>query len=611
MADAQARSQARVRLRRELRRRLTSRAARRRRRVQCLASALSWPLLLIATVWIVVQLGFRPVRINRPLDDRPWWLILIRDDALRHLTAAELTLSRRGMEHSRDLLLARITTRIDAAEKAGAPPVYTEWLRLRACLWCHDPARQDSKRLPPEALHHLAALRRLQPEQPAWEFLSGAAAAVEDRVDKGIRMMDAAIARPEPFCAPVLPEPWRWFAQPVVGDPIHELGLVFYACRVISDEVVAAAREGDDQRADELLALLSRMACKFSEGEWLPLGAKQPARNVSLGWLAALSTPLLAKHGALRDLRPSDPDRWAAVTRLNMWQFRVESYVSSASLGAVSHGWGLLPVFCWRWAAIALLVAIGVVSAYSLACAARRRFRAPGPRALDLALAGHPVTDAILLLVAVGGGVTAGVLWNRAHWLLMDVPFWACYDCWLASSVDFIPGRSRVVSALVAAFAAAPIAVAVLYLIREAWRRWRLGRLARRAGSGIWDRPVRAPRLARAAGWGALPRIMLASAVLAVLLTTGWQQSRTGRHQLDLLLWPAASAEMVTEDELAHMDTADVIASVVSARNLDEAIHRIPSIVTREVAGHLSHDQKDPAEAAFWGKVKLSWDSHD
>lgn len=610
MADAQVCREARVRLRRELRRRLTSRAARRRRRVQCVVSALSWPLLLAAAVWIIVQLGFRPVRINRPLDDRPWWLVLIRDDALRHLTAAELTLSRRGMGHDRDLLLARITPRIDAAEKAGAPLVYTEWLRLRACLWTRDPARRDSRRLPPEALHHLAALRRLQPEQPAWEFLSGAAAAAEGRVDQGIRTMGTAVARPEPFCAPVLPEPWRWFAQPVIADPMHELGLVFTACRVISDEVVAAAREGDGQRANELLALLSRMACKFSEGEWLPLGAEQPAKDVSLGWLAALSTPLLAKHGALRDLRPSDPDRWAAVTRLNMWQFRVESHVSSASLGAVSHGWGLPPVFYWRRAAIALLMITGLVTAYPLACAARRHPRRPGPRALDLALAGHPVTDAILLLVAVGGGVTTGVLWNRAHWLLIDVPFWACYDCWLVS-VDFIPGRSRVVSALVTALAAGPVAIALLYLVREAWGRWRLGRLARRAGSGIWDRPVRAPRVGWAVGCGALPRIMLASAVLAVFLTAGWQQNRTAYHQLDLLLWPTASAEMLTEDELAHMGAADVIASVVSARDLDEAIRRTPSIVTREVAGYLSYDRKDPAEAAFWEKVRDAWDADD
>ncbi len=611
MADAQVCKEARTRLRRELRRRLTSRAARRRRRVQSVVSAISWPLLLVAAVWIVVQLGFRPVRINHPLDDEPWWLILIRDDAVRHLTAAELTLSRRSMEHSRDLLLARITPRIDAAEKAGAPPVYTEWLRLRACLWCHDPARRGSKRLPPEALHHLAALRRLQPEQPAWEFLSGAAAAVEGRVDRGIRTMGAAVARPEAFCAPVLPEPWRWFAQPVAAEPIYELGLVFHACRVISDEAVAAAREGDDERADELLALLSRMAAKFSEGEWLPLGTKQPARDISLGWLAAVDTALLAKHRALRDLRPSDPDRWAALARLNVWQFRVESCVSSASLGAVVHGWGLLPVFCWRRATIALLVAIGLVAAYPLACAARRRSRRPRPRALDLALVGHPVTDAILLLVAVGGGVTAGVLWNRTHRLLIDVPFGVCYDCWLACSVDFIPGRSRVVSAFVAALAAAPIAIAALCLVREAWGRWRLGRLARRAESGIWDRPARAPRLARAVAWGALPRTMLASAVLAVLLTAGWQQSRTGGHQLDLLLWPAASTEMVAEDEFAHMDTTHVIASVVSARDLDEAIRRTPSIVTREVAGHLSRDRKDLAEAAFWEKVKLSWDSHE
>ncbi|MBM3476303.1 MAG: hypothetical protein FJX75_23775 [Armatimonadetes bacterium] len=593
--DAEKRRQARARLRQVLRRRLTSQSARRRRKALVWMSAASALVLGAALVWGVIQVGMPAPKLDDP-PPRPWWPVLIRDDALRHMTAAELAFSRQMLRAENEWLDVALEEAAKA-ERAGAPAAYVAWLRLRAFRYPTGPGGRYGP-MPSSIREQLTRLRRLEPDEPFWELLWGAALIRVGEVEAGKACVKHSLAQPEPYSVPALPTPWRWWAEPLPSSELYDLYLLDPACLLLAQEAVEAGQQGRVGQARHKLELLRRLELKLAQTQrrWVAggsdWGASEPA---SLGWGAEAG---FLYELALRRLLKQDRRAWRDMAHLAMYQRCAVDSISRSPISPMASGWGRVPTGYWRRAALVLGAALLLACGWAVRPWAHLRMRKRNARLTDLVVRGTTGADVCCLAAGVAAAIVAGWVWHRVGYQLATVPFGMC-DCWLYG-IKCIRMRSDLLYGGILAVAMSPPALAALLTGLEIAGAWRFRRLCRRAGSGVWDRPLVRPPMLPVMMRGAIPRTLLALALAAFLATAAWQQRTTDIRSLDRAIWPGASASIMAEEVSRVMHVREATLAILAARSVEEAIEATPSALLESPSSVLAERSKDPVEKAYW-----------
>ncbi len=565
------RKQARGRLRREVRLRITSPEARRQRRLLAVCGVICWPILVIAVAWIGFQFVILPWDLNSNPGKPPRWMRLGRDKRLRHLAAAEGIL---GHWIGAEEPPARPEPEIDAAERAGAPEEWVAWLRLRVSLREWD--AHHGGPVPAEAIRELGVLRRVQPDEPLWELVAGMAAASQGDMAEAEQRLGSAVARRDPIIVPVLPAPWRRWANFVPTDPLMQSELILDGCRSLGVRAAAEGVHGNRRQAEGLLRLLEQVGLKLAHTRWAVAYPDRKPGATHAHWTLNALFPISARGKALAYLAERDPQRWENLARASAWQAETTRVIARAtSLPDTMHLLVMaLGIAMGLWA---LGIAAALLPVYSGFEGVVHRGRM---RLLDVATpAGGRTALPAFAGVGLVSGIAMGALWcsrfpTASHESAgSDLPQFAGFGF---------------------------IALGFAALVAENWHVCRLRRAARKAGDGVWNRRVRLPLSVRLFSLAGLTTVALASAVVGLLLTVSCRQFTGQDHPATGLLWPWGVWAVAYEDWTAERApvAAEILSELMAAKTWEQARAATPAHMRGKVAQEVARRaEKRPGKA--------------